>query len=77
LRRAVYRAIYEDKSLERYGVSTQPTIHIIVKNGDLILEGAVESTADKSEASAKAQSVANVQHVRNNLAVREKQGANK
>jgi osmotically-inducible protein OsmY len=77
LRRALYRAIYEDKSLERYGVPTQPMIHIIVKNGDVNLEGAVESAADKSEASAKAQSVANVHHVRNNLAVREKQSSNK
>src|SRR5439155_15365944 len=43
LRRAVYRAIYGDTVLSRYGMSALPSIHIIVKNGHVTLEGAVDS----------------------------------
>jgi hyperosmotically inducible periplasmic protein len=77
LRRALYRAIYEDKSLERYAVPTQPVIHIIVKNGNVDLEGSVDSALDRAAAGARAQSTPNVSSLKNNLAVREKQSANK
>jgi hyperosmotically inducible protein len=77
LRRALYRAIYEDKSLERYAVPTQPVIHIIVKNGNVDLEGTVDSALDRSAAGARAQSTPNISNLKNNLAVREKQSANK
>src|SRR5262244_203619 len=40
LRRAVYRAIYSDPSLSKYGWSALPSIHIVVKNGQVTLEGA-------------------------------------
>ena len=77
LRRALYRAIYEDKALERYAISTQPSIHIVVKNGNVDLEGTVDSETDRSQAGARAQSAANVLQLKNNLTVREKQSANK
>ncbi|MFI5097621.1 MAG: BON domain-containing protein [Candidatus Acidiferrales bacterium] len=69
LRRAVYRAIYEDPLLSRYAVDELPSIHIIVKNGNVALEGQVESEADKSRGTVRAGFVANVAGVRNNLLV--------
>src|SRR5258708_15620874 len=40
-RRAVYRAIFEDSVLQRYAVPEVPVIHIILRNGEVTLEGAV------------------------------------
>ena len=73
LRRAVYRAIYEDPVLSRYAVDELPSIHIIVKNGGVTLEGQVESEADKNRALVRAGFVANVSGVKNNLVVRPKE----
>ena len=69
LRRAVYRALYGDSSLSRYGMSALPSIHIIVKNGHVTLEGVVDSEGDKNLANLRAQSVPNVFSVTNNLTV--------
>ena len=77
LRRAVYRAIYEDPVLSRYAVDELPSIHIIVKNGSVALEGQVESEADKNRALVRASFVANVSGVKNNLVVRAKENSKK
>ncbi len=77
LRRAVYRAIYEDAELSRYAVDELPSIHIIVKNGSVVLEGQVESDADRNRALVRAGFAANVSSVRNNLVVRPKEHAKK
>jgi hyperosmotically inducible periplasmic protein len=69
LRRAVYRALYGDTSLSRYGMSALPSIHIIVKNGNVALEGVVDSESDKNLANIRANGVPNVFSVTNNLAV--------
>ncbi len=69
LRDAIYRAIYEDPVLQKYAVHDVPTIHILVKNGNVTLEGLVESEADKNLAGARVKTVANVGGVRNNLMV--------
>ncbi len=69
LRRALYRTIYGDAGLFRYGVASVPSIHIIVKNGHLTLEGVVDSEGDKSVAGLRANGVPNVFSVTNNLAV--------
>jgi hyperosmotically inducible protein len=74
LRRSVYRSIFEDSTLSRYAVQAVPSIHIIVKNGDVTLEGAVHSAPDKNLATARAGAVANVRNVKNNLVVRAKAG---
>lgn len=74
LRRSIYRAIFEDSSLSRYAVDALPSIHIIVKNGDVSLEGSVLSVADKNLAATRTGSVANVRNLRNNLVVRTKAG---
>jgi hyperosmotically inducible periplasmic protein len=75
LRRAAYRAIYEDPALAPYGALAIPPIHIIVMNGVVTLEGSVDSASDKSLAAARAGKVANVQSVKNNLVVRLKGSA--
>ena len=69
LRRAVYRAIYGDAGLFRYGVASVPSIHIIVKNGHVTLEGAVDSEGDKNLAGIRTNGVPNVFSVKNNLMV--------
>jgi hyperosmotically inducible periplasmic protein len=69
LRRAVYRALYRDPVLSRYGMSALPSIHIIVNNGDVTLEGVVDSESDKNLANPRASSVPSVFSVTNNLAL--------
>lgn len=67
LRHALYHAIYGDPTLSKYGWSSMPSIHIIVKNGHVSLEGVVDSEADKNLAGLRANSVPNVFEVKNNL----------
>jgi len=67
LRRAVYRTIYGDTGLSKYGWSALPSIHIIVKNGHVTLEGVVDSESDKNLANLRANGVPNVFSVTNNL----------
>ena len=69
VRRAVYRAIYGDTALSRYGMSALPSIHIIVKNGNVTLEGLADSDGDKNLANLRANGVPNVFSVINNLRV--------
>jgi len=75
LRRAVYRALYEDPTLARYAAQAVPSIHIVVKNGNVSLEGSVISASDKDLAALRAGSVANVLSVKNNLVVQAKGSA--
>jgi hyperosmotically inducible protein len=69
LRRAVYRAIYGDTALSRYGFQAVPSIHIIVKSGHITLEGVVDNETDKNLANLRASGVPNVFSVKNNLVV--------
>jgi hyperosmotically inducible protein len=69
LRRAVYRAIYGDAALSRYSIQAVPSIHIIVKNGNVTLEGVVDNETDKNLAGLRANGVPNVFSVKNNLVV--------
>src|SRR5260370_17587655 len=48
LRHALYRAIYGDPGLSRYSVQAVPSIHIIVKNGTVTLEGYVDIEPNKN-----------------------------
>jgi hyperosmotically inducible protein len=70
LRHALYRAIYGDPTLSKYGWSSMPSIHIIVKNGHVSLEGVVDNDTDKNLAGLRANSVPNVFEVKNNLVVK-------
>ncbi len=70
IRRAEYRAIYGDPSIgTRYGYRALPSIHIIVKNGHVTLEGVVANQFDKTLINTKANTVPNVFSVTNNLRV--------
>jgi hyperosmotically inducible protein len=69
LRRALYRSIYGDPSLSRYGFAAVAAIHIIVKNGNVTLEGAVDNESDKNLANLRANQIPNVFSVKNNLQV--------
>ena len=70
--RNVYRAIFEDHTLQKYAVETVPPIHIIVKNGAVNLEGTVDSEADKILAGNLTSKVPYVSTLRDNLVIRKK-----
>jgi hyperosmotically inducible protein len=69
IRRAEFRAIYSDSSLQRYAIQSVPPIHIIVKNGHVTLEGAVATEADKNIAGIRANGVPGTFSMTNNLRV--------
>jgi hyperosmotically inducible protein len=69
IRRATYRAIYGSAGLNRYALQAVPSIHIIVKNGNVTLEGVADSEADKNLAGIRANGVTGVFSVANNLVV--------
>jgi hyperosmotically inducible protein len=72
IRLAAYRAIYGHTALQRYGLQAVPPIHIIVKNGNLTLEGVVASEMDRNIADIQAKAVPGVFSVTNNLRVENK-----
>jgi len=69
IRLAEYRTIFSQPGLDRYAMQAVPPIHIIVSNGKVTLEGVVATEADKNLAGVKANSVAGVFSVNNNLRV--------
>ena len=70
VRRAVYRVLFSSNSpLFRYGLGVNPSIHIIVKNGNVTLAGAVSREADKNIASLYVKQLFGVFSVTNNLTV--------
>jgi hyperosmotically inducible protein len=69
-RQAVARAIYGDAALStRYGYRALPSIHIIVKNGNVRLEGVVANQGDKNLVDIRAKGVPNVFSVEDDLQV--------
>jgi hyperosmotically inducible protein len=71
LRRSLYRSIYGFTSLNRYALPVIKPIRIIVKNGNVTLEGVVDNQADKNIAYIRANGVHGVFSVTNNLRVGE------
>lgn len=69
LRLRLFRAIYGYPALQRYDLSVQKAIRIIVKNGNVDLEGIVDSQADKNLVNIRAKGVPGVFSVTNNLKV--------
>ena len=68
IRLAEYRAIYGDPALsDRYGHQPIPSIHIIVKNGQVTLVGVVANMMDKNIAGIRANGVGGVFSVKNDL----------
>lgn len=72
IRIATYRAIYGYGPLQRYSLGALPTIHIIVKNGNVTLEGVVANEGDKNMANIRANGVFGVFKVQNELRVEAK-----
>ena len=56
LRLQLARVIYRDPSLSRYALGAHPSIHIIVDNGHVTLDGVVATEMDKEIASVRASS---------------------
>lgn len=70
IRRAEFRAIYGDPVIgDRYGHQALPSIHIIVSNGHVKLEGVVANQSDKNLINIRANAVPNVFSVENDLQV--------
>jgi len=69
IRLGEYKAIYGDPALSRYALQAVPPIHIIVKNGNVTLEGVVATEMDKNLAEVRAKSVHSVFSVTNHLGV--------
>jgi hyperosmotically inducible protein len=69
IRRDTYRAIYGNEVLSQYSLRAVPPIHIIVKNGNVTLEGVVARQMDRQIAEMQAKSVPGVFSVTNNLRV--------
>ncbi len=73
IRRAEFRAIYGYPQIgDRYGHQALPSIHIIVENGHVTLEGVVANQGDKNLIGIRANTVPNVFSVTNNLRVEAK-----
>ncbi len=69
IRFGVLRAVYGNPVLNRYALQAVGPIHIIVKNGDVTLEGVVAREMEKNVAFLQANSVPGVFSVTNNLHV--------
>jgi hyperosmotically inducible periplasmic protein len=68
-RMQVYRAIYGFPSLNRYAIDPAQPIRITVVNGNVTLNGVVNSQADKNTAGIRANGVPGIFKVTNNLQV--------
>jgi hyperosmotically inducible periplasmic protein len=72
IRIALYRALFFSPQLDRYSLGTNPSIHIIVKNGNVALVGFVANQMDKTVAEMKARGVPGTFSVTNDLVVERK-----
>ena len=72
LRLAIARAIYNDPFFIHYGNQAVPSIHIIVKNGNVTLEGVVANKLDRAKAEMDARLAATYFNLTNNLQVESK-----
>jgi hyperosmotically inducible periplasmic protein len=69
IRLAEYLAIYGYPGFEKYAIQAVGPIHIIVNNGNVILEGVVDSQGDKTIADIRAKGVPGTFSVTDNLRV--------
>jgi hyperosmotically inducible protein len=70
IRRVAFRTIYSSPQLTRYSWEAVQSIHIIVDQGRITLEGMVDNQSDKDVAGIQAKSVPGVFSVTNNLQVK-------
>ena len=69
IRMRAYRAIYGFGPLNRYALGTHPSIHIVVKNGNVTLAGVVANSMDRDLAYLKANGVPGAFSVTNELRI--------
>jgi hyperosmotically inducible protein len=69
LRLAIARAIYNDPYFIHYADQALPPIHVVVKNGNVTLEGVVASQLDRTKAEADARLAATFFNFTDNLRV--------
>jgi hyperosmotically inducible protein len=69
IRMAAYYSIYGYGPLNRYALGSQPPIRIIVKNGNITLQGVVANEMDANLANMSARSVSGAFSVTNELRV--------
>jgi hyperosmotically inducible protein len=69
IRHAAFHAIYGFSALNRYAIQAVPPIHILVKGGNITLEGVVATQMDKNVAGIRANGVHGAFSVTNNLRV--------
>lgn len=74
IRLAVARAVYGQPAMNRYALGANPSIRIIVKNGNVTLEGIVANEMDRNIANLQANGVSGVFSVTNNLRVENSRG---
>jgi len=69
IRARAYRTVFRSGGLYRYAMGANPSIHIVVKNGKVTLEGVVSNEMDSRLANIAAGSVSGVFSVTNNLRI--------
>ncbi|MGH9839680.1 MAG: BON domain-containing protein [Blastocatellia bacterium] len=70
IRRAVFQTLFNfDSPIYRYGMGAVPSIHIIVKNGNVTLKGIVDNEGDKNLANVRVNGVPGVFSVKNELTI--------
>lgn len=69
IRLRVLRAVYGQPALQRYQLGAQPSIRILVRNGEVTLEGVVLNDMERNIANIQANAVFGVFKVNNNLRV--------
>ena len=72
IRLAVYRALFFSTQLDRYALGATPSIHIIVKNGNVTLAGVVATQTDRNVAGIIAGGVPGTFSITNNLTAEKK-----
>jgi hyperosmotically inducible protein len=69
LRLRLYRSVFGTAGLQRYSQGPDPSIHIIVRGGRVVLEGVVGSEMDRNSAALAARVAGGVISLKNNLRV--------
>lgn len=67
IRLRAYRVLFGAADLYRYALAANPSIHIIVKNGRLTLEGMVSTSSDAQRALMAVRGLSGVFSVKSNL----------
>jgi hyperosmotically inducible periplasmic protein len=69
IRVRVFRGVFGTSNLDRYAMGPNPSIHIIVKNGHVTLEGVVSTKEDSDLALLAVRGIEGIFSVKNNLTI--------